>query len=401
MGYYSPTIKQICESYAIQQGKPSDIDSLIDAGVSGIFDFQYPIYDEKYRSVLNQKIIEHYFDKEIGLDSLAKFKFHLRTKLREIMPYYNQLYLSTLLEFNPLYDTDYKEEHDGSEKVSSDEDKVGSRGRVKNETDNTTIDSTSTKELDSSETNEYENIGVDNKNRNSNVNVTNDTTKDSNTDQTDHKTSDTNLGGSDRNIYNETVTERKSGSQDGNNSKTTKFSDTPQGSLSGFSDDRYLTKGEVQAGTEHMETSENNTITKDGENTTTYGKTEHNTAELDGNTKTTSTENVDGHTDTVETEKNNFTEQHSGNITDRLDETVTNNSNTNKKNDLTENEKEKETIEKNINSLDSYINHVYGKKSNASYPEMIMKFRESIINVDMLVIEELAELFMLIYPPVG
>lgn len=401
MGFYSPTIKQICESYAIQQGKPSDIDSLIAAGVSGIFDFQYPIYDEEYRSVLNRKIIEHYFDKEIGLDSLAKFKFHLRTKLREIMPYYNQLYLSTLLEFNPLYDTDYKEEHVGSEDVSTDEGKVGSRDRVKNETDVTTTDSTTTKELDSSETNEYENIGVDNKNRNSNVNVTNDITKDSNTDQTDHKTSDTNLGGSDRTNYNETITEQKSGTQDSDNSKTTKFSDTPQGALTGFTDDRYLTKGEVQAGIEHIETSEQNTINKDGDTTTTYGKTEHNTADLTGNTKTNSTENADGHTDTVETEKNNFTEQHSGNITDRLDETVTNNSNTNKNNDLTENEHEKETIEKKINSLDSYINHVYGKKSNTSYPEMIMKFRESIINVDMLVIDELAELFMLIYPPVG
>lgn len=400
MGFYSPTIKQICESYAIQQGKPADIDSLISAGVSGIFDFQYPIYDENYRSVLNQKIIEHYFDKEIGLDSLAKFKFHLRTKLREIMPYYNQLYLSTLLEFNPLYDTDYKEEHEGVENIKSNEDKVGSRNRVKNETDITSTDSTSNKELDSHETNEYENIAADNKNRNSDISATHDITKDNNTDETNHKTSETTLGGSDRSNYNETVTEQKTGSQDSDNSKTTKYSDTPQGALSGFSDDRYMTRGEVQAGTEHISNSENNTINKDGDTTTTYGKTEHNITDLTGNQKTNSTENIEDHTNTVDTEKNNFTEQHSANITDTLDETVTNHSDINKENDLSENEQEKETIDKKVDSLDSYINHVYGKRGNTTYPEMIMSFRESIINVDMMVIDELADLFMLIYEPV-
>jgi hypothetical protein len=38
--------------------------------------------------------------------------------MNEIMPYYNKLYESELLEFNPFYDADYKKEHEGSDSGS-------------------------------------------------------------------------------------------------------------------------------------------------------------------------------------------------------------------------------------------------------------------------------------------
>ena len=59
------------------------------------FDFQmtsYPIFDENYRNVLNQKILNHYYESEIGFETAALFRFYLNTKLNEIMPYYNELY---------------------------------------------------------------------------------------------------------------------------------------------------------------------------------------------------------------------------------------------------------------------------------------------------------------------
>lgn len=62
----------------------------------------YPIYDEAYRAVLNQKIISHYYFREIGFETAALFKYYLNTSLNEIMPYYNQLYKSALLELDPL-----------------------------------------------------------------------------------------------------------------------------------------------------------------------------------------------------------------------------------------------------------------------------------------------------------
>ena len=67
------------------------IKSLIDNN----FDFQltdYPIFDENYRSVLNQKILYHYFENEIGFETAPLFRFYLKQKLNEIMPYYNELY---------------------------------------------------------------------------------------------------------------------------------------------------------------------------------------------------------------------------------------------------------------------------------------------------------------------
>lgn len=59
------------------------------------FDFQltsYPIFDENYRSVLNQKILYHYYENEIGFETASLFRFYLNNKLNEIMPYYNELY---------------------------------------------------------------------------------------------------------------------------------------------------------------------------------------------------------------------------------------------------------------------------------------------------------------------
>lgn len=67
----------------------------------------YPIFDEDYRETLNNKIIRHYYMREIGQETFGLFKFYLRRTMFEIMPYYNQLYNSQLLEItNPLNDID-------------------------------------------------------------------------------------------------------------------------------------------------------------------------------------------------------------------------------------------------------------------------------------------------------
>ena len=67
------------------------IKSLIDNN----FDFQldeYPIFDENYRNTLNQNILYHYYENEIGIETAPLFRFYLKQKLNEIMPYYNELY---------------------------------------------------------------------------------------------------------------------------------------------------------------------------------------------------------------------------------------------------------------------------------------------------------------------
>lgn len=52
----------------------------------------YPIFDENYRSILNQNILYHYYENEIGFETANLFKFYLNQRLNEIMPYYNTLY---------------------------------------------------------------------------------------------------------------------------------------------------------------------------------------------------------------------------------------------------------------------------------------------------------------------
>lgn len=113
MANYTTEVRTICENYA---GYPHfsgemSVADIIEKSRTKIFDFSFPIFDEKYRSVLETKIIKHYYTREIGLETVGLWKLKLDTKMNEIMPYYNQLYGSTLLEFNPFYDVDITRKH--------------------------------------------------------------------------------------------------------------------------------------------------------------------------------------------------------------------------------------------------------------------------------------------------
>jgi hypothetical protein len=69
----------------------------------------YPIFDESYREQLNNKIIQHYYFREIGFETEALFKNRLNQKMDEIMPYYNQMYESSKLKIDPLSTIDLEE----------------------------------------------------------------------------------------------------------------------------------------------------------------------------------------------------------------------------------------------------------------------------------------------------
>lgn len=69
-----------------------------------LFDFNYPVprpvieYNGKTCTVdfdkarLEEKIVDHYRFRQIGQETPARFKHYLKTRLREIMPYYVQVY---------------------------------------------------------------------------------------------------------------------------------------------------------------------------------------------------------------------------------------------------------------------------------------------------------------------
>src|SRR5690606_15572480 len=74
----------------------------IEIGRKKLFDFDYPIFDEEYRPVFETHFIRHFYMREIGFETEGLFKFYLETWLLVHMPYYNQLFKSELIEYDPL-----------------------------------------------------------------------------------------------------------------------------------------------------------------------------------------------------------------------------------------------------------------------------------------------------------
>ena len=63
---------------------------------------EYPIFDESYRSHLNDKIIDHFYFREIGFETAAQFAWYMRRTMNEIMPYYNEMYIAQAKIDDPL-----------------------------------------------------------------------------------------------------------------------------------------------------------------------------------------------------------------------------------------------------------------------------------------------------------
>ncbi len=114
MSKYTTELRFICETYAGNQESQGydKISEVIANSRSNIFDFDYPIFDDTYKSVIETKILRHYYTREIGLETVGLWKHFLNMRMNEIMPYYNKLYESELLQFNPLYDYDLYRDRD-------------------------------------------------------------------------------------------------------------------------------------------------------------------------------------------------------------------------------------------------------------------------------------------------
>lgn len=78
----------------------------------------FPIWDENHRGELEKKIIEHYYFRRIGFETVGRFKFMLNTRLREIMPRMNKLYTTTLFKYNPI--ENYNMEEKGTDNRTAD-----------------------------------------------------------------------------------------------------------------------------------------------------------------------------------------------------------------------------------------------------------------------------------------
>ena len=113
MSKYTTEVRFICESKSgLAESKGCDnVDEVLEKSWNKIFTTNCTFFDESYRSVLCKKILKHYYLREIGSETVGVWKLWLNTKLEEIMPYYNQLYKSALLEFDPLKDYSVERTH--------------------------------------------------------------------------------------------------------------------------------------------------------------------------------------------------------------------------------------------------------------------------------------------------
>lgn len=114
MSKYTTQVRWIVEQFAENAVGTTKFDNLtiyqkIDEALPLIFNFSFPIWNESYRTTLEKKIIMHYFNKEIGMETVFLWQFYLNERLNLIMPYYNKLYETTVQDFDYLQDFNMSE----------------------------------------------------------------------------------------------------------------------------------------------------------------------------------------------------------------------------------------------------------------------------------------------------
>lgn len=109
-----------------------NIDKVINSSWNKFFDFDFPVWSSG-KEMLCKHILEDYYFREIGFNSVGRFKAAMRQKLREIMPYYVELYNTTQLKYDALKPTDYVRAFTGKTTDGSKGSvKVGGSGNVQN-----------------------------------------------------------------------------------------------------------------------------------------------------------------------------------------------------------------------------------------------------------------------------
>ena len=312
MSRYTTEVRYICEQLSGLEGGVSKIDDIIEGARTKIFDFSYPIFDDDYKPIIEKKILMHYYTREIGLETYGLWKLKLMAKLNEIMPYYNKLYESELLYFNPFWDVDFTTEHEGEDK--------GTQNAVK-QTGNQTIKDTVNNQHEVTDNKEHK--------------VT-DNTEHEVTDNANKENHEWNDKGDEWNL----------------------FSDTPQGGINGIEnaydgldDNAYLTDAR------------NIKNERDGEHKTNNKFDGDVVTDFDGDVVT----DFDGDKEI------DFVGKDTIGFNERVDDDVQH---------------------RNENKWEE---RVFGKRGGTSYSKMLQEFRETFLNIDMLIIKELSNLFFMLW----
>ena len=346
MSKYTTEVRFICEYEAdLEESKGfNNVDAILTAAAPKIFNFNFPMWDESYRLALEKKILKHYYTREICAETVGLWKLWLDDRMNMIMPYYNQLYQSTVLQFNPLYDVD-----------------VTTERTVDNE--GTTAGNTTMSEASGGTNNRARNLDVDEDTTTAHTGTTADTVNRSRNQHNEGETSE---------AYNERRVNDGTSSQNGNDWEL--YSDTPQGGITGVANASIIQDSGL-TDYAYLTTAQNNKLDHDEEHEdednisgTRYGTNENDATDAEITTKN-GTNNI---SETINRD------------TASTDQEITT---------VTGNKSQMGTSQLAVNNTEEYVERVVGKRGGHTYSAMIMEFRKTILNIDAMIIDELSDLF--------
>lgn len=106
MSSYTMQLRELIEMWTQYDEIYRSPKEKIEIGRTKLFDFDYPIFDSEYKKTFETHFIRNFYMREIGFETEGLFKFQLETWLLIHMPYFNKLFESELLTFNPLYNSE-------------------------------------------------------------------------------------------------------------------------------------------------------------------------------------------------------------------------------------------------------------------------------------------------------
>ena len=409
MSDYTTQIRFICESKSglTESGGFSGIMEAIENSVDDIFNFDWPIFDETYRVPLEIKILRHFYTREIGEETFGLWQLRLCDRLNVIMPYYNQLYRSELIKFNPMYDVDLTTEHerasdgivdksehvdfsrtDSSERTNK---QSGSEDGISDTDSIGTFDS----ELSGRNTETTQNSNSVNSGEESSVNSSN-----VNNSSEDSTSNSKNWGSNLTSVSNDSEGNRS-------NKNVNRFSDTPQGNVNiggGPSDgdvsvdsvfgNGYLTNVTIvddETGTKDKNKSDSlSDETNEGLINQKINRSDSNDGVVNQSVKRDENGNSIGSKNGTQNTERNDTKKdkvntNTSNVFDR-DENEKYNGSGMHTNDIT-------GKIKNV-STEDFIQRVSGKRGGLTYSKMLDEFRKTFLNIDRMVLNDLETLFM-------
>lgn len=395
MSNFTTQVRYLCESFGGTARGVREIDKQIHQANKTIFDFDYPIFNETYRTVLQDKIIRHYYMREIGCETFGMWQLMLCDKLNEIMPYYNQLYNSQLIEIEPLINnmsTSSTSETNTADHTFTGNNKLSSIG-----TDTTNVsESHNSREEDtgnsqSTQTNtgtvKNDNMVTENNTRTPNLSVVNSGTSTTET----HNEGDT---------VNEQLVDSRNTSA---NTDWSIQSDTPQGGLDN------ITGGNSAVSDNNIGVPQGNKLyasqitenTSKSVNTGNSGKTKSiNSNDGTNNTVNSNSSTTTGTETTLRTDEThgiNTTNMSLANTGNTSSERVSNGQSQNDTTALHNRSDTTVTNNKDEQSASRQSDTVNKGLTGISQSELLKQWRDTFINIDQMIIEELQCLFMGLY----